>query len=175
MSRENDIAFLKARANKLQRAMIAKGWSRKALAAEAHCDEKTLRNVFAGEAVRDQTILTLARVLGIDIDLEAPSGAVDVSDELYGGYGRSVNSSYEGHHAVYRRTFSVTGGIYRSPMFIGWSDKERRFIFSESFVDSAHDTGARAHSGTIYISAQTNLVHLLRIMHKALDIMNSAA
>lgn len=168
---KSDDEFRKERGDRLQRAMVAKGWTRKVLAAQARCDEKTLRNVFSGATVRDQTIINLFQVLGLEPEMEPPLAKSEASEDLFGGYARTVNRAYEGIYLLYRRTFSESGGIYRSLISIEWSDFEKRFVFFENFKDSAALTGLRTHNGSVFISAHTNLVHLMTAVDGSVRLM----
>jgi hypothetical protein len=154
--------------------MVSKGWTRKILAAESKCDEKTIRNVFAGDPVRDQTVIVLSVALGIEPELDPSSVAAPVPSappELFGGYSRAVNKAYEGTYLLYRRTFSVKDGIYRSSLRIDWDEREGRFLFWEAFMDSSVEGGHRHHKGDVYLSAHTNLVHLVTAIEGSVRLM----
>src|SRR3954452_13394206 len=97
--------FLISRARKIERALVRRSWTRVHLAELTGYDERTIRNVLGGKAVRDQTIIDICQALGIEPDLD-PHGHIEVADRDYGEYPRGPYRKYEGSYFAYRRSFS---------------------------------------------------------------------
>jgi hypothetical protein len=51
----SEVEFLRARARKIERALVRNGWTRVHLAELTGYDERTIRNVLSAKPVRDQT------------------------------------------------------------------------------------------------------------------------
>ncbi len=74
-----DVEFLSARARKIERALVHKGWTRIRLAEVTGYDERTIRNVLSAKAVRDQTIADICQALGIDPNHD-PRNHIEIAD-----------------------------------------------------------------------------------------------
>src|SRR3954454_19197308 len=98
-----DAEILSARARKIERALVHKGWTRIRLAEVTGYDERTIRNVLSGKVVRYQTIVDICEALGIEPDFD-PHGHVEVADRLFGEYPRGPYRKYEGSYFTYRRS-----------------------------------------------------------------------
>lgn len=165
--------------------MAKAGLTREALAEKAACKERTLGNLLAGQAVRDQTVAKIARVLGID--LEDVLGSGDAAQtrkpapegraaEEYGGYLLSAYESYVGTYIGYRRVFSNKNELFRSVYEIDWDDELARLRFFElqRFRGANNRTVSSSHAGGVYISPHTAMIHLLTTFQGALRLVTLA-
>src|SRR5215211_9011011 len=116
--------FFSARANRIERALIKKNWTRVHLAEVTGYDERTIRNVLGRKLVRDQTIIDICQALGIEPELEDGSQYVEVADALYGEYPRGPYRKYEGGYFAYRRSFSSPISMMRTVIELEWSEGE---------------------------------------------------
>lgn len=164
--------------------MAKAGLTREALAEKASCKERTLGNLLAGQAVRDQTVAKIARVLGIDLEdilgdsapaavKPAPEGR---ASEAYGGYLLSAYASYVGTYIAYRRVFSAKNELFRSVYEFDWDDELARLRFFElqRFRGANNRTVSSSHAGGIYISPHTGTIHLLTTFQGALRLVTLA-
>jgi transcriptional regulator with XRE-family HTH domain len=162
VARSLDLEFRLERARRLARALTSKGWTRTFLASKIGCDEKTIRNLLAGEEARDRIVIDVSQALGVTPELEDAREHVNVAEDVFGGYLRSTHRGYEGFFHLYRRSYTKSGAIFKSVVEIRWDGEKDRFGFSEYYqLDEGEPRGARAHVGAVYISSYTNLVHLL--------------
>jgi len=164
MPRNSDLEFRIERAKRLERALRNKGWTRVQLAEKTGYDEKTIRNLLAGEPVRDHTIVDVSNALEVEPQLVNPYDDVDVASDIYGGYLRHTHRNYEGFFYAYRRSFTRPGEIFRSVFGIEWDQSSDYLIFSEYYqLEADEKYGAKSHDGIVYMSSYTSLVHLLTI------------
>jgi hypothetical protein len=75
-------------------------------------DERTIRNILSGKPVRDQTIVDVCQVLGIEPELEQDHH-IEIADEQFG--------AYEGAFFAYRRSFSAPSRLLRTVIEFAWS------------------------------------------------------
>ena len=169
MMRPDDSEFKLKRAKKLQRALRNKQWTRVFLADKTGYDEKTIRNVLNGAQVRDKTIVDVCQALGIEPIFDDVEELTEVADAQYGGYSRVTHRPYETFYAFYRRdTFDDDKLIYKSILEIFWDVTERRLSFKEYYRRrSTSIPGVKAHTGPVYISPHTSLLHMLTIFEGA--------
>ncbi len=165
--------------------MAKAGLTREALAEKAACKERTLGNLLSGQAVRDQTVAKIARVLGIDLEdvigggdetparKAAPEGR---ANEEYGGYLLSAYESYVGTYIAYRRVFSNKNELFRSVYEIDWDEDMSRLRFFElqRFRGSNNKPISSSHAGGLYISPHTAMIHLLTTFQGALRLVTLA-
>jgi len=164
MARSYDLEFRLARASRLNQALNNKHWTRTLLAEKTGYDEKTIRNLLAGEVVRDQTIIDVSQALGIAPELVNTIQNIDVSGDDFGGYTRSTHATYESYFHLYRRSFSENGKIFRGVVQIRWEDSDRRFNFLEYYIQGeGDDASIRFYEGPVYMSSYTSLMHFLTI------------
>ena len=153
MARSYDLEFRLARARKLERALGNKGWTRKQLAENTGYDEKAIRNILAGEPVRDQTVVDVSQVLGI----EPERNRAEVAEDEYGGYSRSTHRQYESFFYSYRRSFTNYGEIFKSIIEIDGTKLTINFVFLDYYeMDKVTGQDARAHTGAVFMSSFTN-------------------
>ncbi|MDX2158282.1 MAG: helix-turn-helix transcriptional regulator [Hyphomicrobiaceae bacterium] len=176
-------AAREAFARRVRLEMAKQGLTRETLAARAEVKERTLGNLLAANAVRDQTVARIARALSIDLDetlgsshLRAPGGADQNdarADEAYGGYMLSAWESYLGTYLAYRRAFSGKRQLVRTVYEIDWDEEQRRLRFLElqRFRGAGTKAVASSHAGGIYISPHTGLIQLLTTFQGALRLV----
>ena len=164
--------FRLARARKLERALRNKGWTRKQLAEETGYDEKAIRNILAGEPVRDQTVVDVSQALGIEPETDTQHDRVEVAEDEYGGYSRSAHRQYESFFYSYRRSFTNYGEIFKSIIEIRWDGIDNKFVFFDYYeTDKVTGQDARAHTGAVFMSSFTNLLHLQTIYEGSLRLI----
>ena len=172
MVRSYDLEFRLARARKLERALRNKGWTRKQLAEETGYDEKAIRNILAGEPVRDQTVVDVSQAVGIEPETDTKHDRVEVAEDEYGGYSRSTHRQYESFFYSYRRSFTNYGEIFKSIIEIRWDTIDNKFVFFDYYeMDKVTGQDARAHTGAVFMSSFTNLLHLQTIYEGSLRLI----
>lgn len=172
MDRDAELEFRLDRAKQIQRAMLNKGWTKSHLASKTGYDERTIRNLLAGQEMRDQTVIDVSQALGLEARIENDIDTVECADNIFGGYLRSTHKFYEGFYYLYRRSFTRDNAIFRGVVEVRWDDSDERFAFSEYYeADPDEENGVRAHKGALYMSSYTNLVHLLTIFEGSLRVI----
>lgn len=167
--------------------MAKQGLTREGLAERAEVKERTLGNLLAGQAVRDQTVAKVARVLGIGLETvvgeasvgeAAPLAETDArAGEAYGGYMLSAYEGYIGTYVAWRRVFSrkreAGGELYRSVYEIDWDEQLSRLRFLELQRFRARDDRriSASQGGGIYISPYTGLIQLFTTFQGALRLV----
>lgn len=174
MNRPYDLEFNLDRARKIERAIQNKKWTKTELSSKTGYDGKTIRNLLSGQVVRDQTVIDVCEALGIEPMLENTIENVACADDEFGGYLRNTHSFYEGYYHVYRRSFSEPGRIFQNVMHIRWDETDERLLFSDFYSpDPAEALGARVHSGTVYMSSYTGLVHLMTVYQGSVRLITA--
>jgi hypothetical protein len=164
------VEFLGARARKIERALVQKSWTRIRLAEVTGYDERTIRNVLGGKAVRDQTIVDICQALGIEADLD-PHGHVEVADRAYGEYPRGPYRKYEGGYFAYRRSFSSAVRIMRTVVELEWCEGEGLIFHEHSQFVAGRKQIDNSQSGHVYISQTTGLMHFLTTTEGAIRLV----
>lgn len=164
MAGGSDLEFRVERARTMRRAMQNCGLTQTVLATKSGYDERTIRNVLKGESVRDQTIIDICNALGVDPVLENNLLDREVSDNSLGGYTRATHRNYDGYYKGFRYSFSTKGKIFRSVFKLAWSDTDNHFRFDEYYQpDDSAPLKCKAHSGSVYMSPYTGLIHFLTV------------
>ena len=164
--------FLSARARKIERALVTKKWTRVHLANVTGYDERTIRNVLSGKAVRNQTILDISQALDIEAELEGEGHNVEVAGELYGAYARTPFLGYEGGFFGFRRSFTSPLLLMRTLFEFAWSDEQECLIFHEhSRFSNRQKVIDHSQNGRVYISPLTDLMHLLTTFQGAVRLI----
>ena len=144
-------------------ALRQKGWTRVHLARLTGYDERTIRNVLAGQKVRAQTVHDICQALGIAVQPPAPE-AVEIAAERLGGYTRPHVEAMIGLRSACRRSFRSPGGLIRTVFELSWSPElpglafreHQRYRLEGRVID-------HSQSGEVHVSAVTDLVHLLTL------------
>lgn len=159
----SDVEFRRKRAEKIAKAMLNKAWTQARLAEASGYDVRTIRNLLKGEKLRDQTIVDVCSVLGIEPEIAEIDQGVEVSEHGYGSYAREPYKHYEGVYFGYRRSFTVPNNFVRSIYEIKWRDDSRMFNFEErqSYVANSGQDIDYSQAGDVYISQHTDLIHLV--------------
>lgn len=163
--------FRKERAKRIEKARLAKGWTRNQLADHAGYTEKTIFNLLAGKPVKNLTVMHVCQALGLEPELEDESHYVEVADAAYGEYPRGPYRKYEGGYFAYRRSFSSPVRLMRTVIELEWSEDEG-LVFrehSQFFVDRKRVDNSQ--SGHVYISQTTGLIHLLTTVEGAVRLI----
>lgn len=147
----------------IERALARKGWTRVRLAKATGYDERTIRNVLSGRAVRTQTILDICQALQLGADALAEAAASpETAAEVYGGYSRRLYEGYVGAFVAYRRSFLARDSFLRTLFEFAWEARPAGLVFHEhqrySFRDRPID---HSQQGRVHISPVTDLVHLV--------------
>src|SRR5215211_1987880 len=153
--------FFSARANRIERALIKKNWTRVHLAEVTGYDERTIRNVLGAKPVRDQTIIDICQALGIEPDLEESSEYVEVAEAEYGEYPRGPYRRYEGGYFAYRRSFNSLARLMRTCVEIEWAEDEGLIFRELSQFQAGHRQVDNSQSGRVHVSQTTGLMHLV--------------
>lgn len=171
MAQRESGEFRLERAKKLQRALRNKQWTRTFLASKTGYDEKTIRNVLNGAQVKDKTIIDVCQALGIEPILDDLGESIEEANDHYGGYHRATHRPYETFYAFYRRDILDEKAIYKSILEIFWDSNERRLGFREYYkVASTSPPMIKAHTGPVYVSPHTSLLHLLTFFEGSVRI-----
>jgi hypothetical protein len=156
--------FRRRRGAKIEKAMINLSWTRAQLAAKSGRDIRVIRDLINGEpTVQAQSIQDICQALKIEPELYPSTPAVEVADLKYGAYARHPYKHYEGAFFAYRRSFSVPDLLVRSIFEIRWDDALRLLAFREILPDQVNTTKT-IDGGEIYISQNTDLVHLMTVI-----------
>jgi DNA-binding Xre family transcriptional regulator len=165
-----DVDFLSARARKIERALVHKGWTRVRLAEVTGYDERTIRNVLSAKAVRDQTIADLCQALGIDAEFD-PRSHIEIADLAYGEYPRGPYRKYEGGYFAYRRSFSSPVRLMRTVMELKWSEGEGLIFHDHGQFWVGRKQTDNSQSGHVYISQTTGLMHFVTSVEGAVRLI----
>lgn len=163
--------FFSARANRIERALIKKNWTRVHLAEVTGYDERTIRNVLGRKLVRDQTIIDICQALGIKPELEDESQYIEVADALYGEYPRGPYRKYEGGYFAYRRSFSSPVRLMRTVVALEWSEDVGLIFREHSQFKAGRRQIDNSQGGHVYISQTTGLMHLLTKVEGAVRLI----
>jgi DNA-binding Xre family transcriptional regulator len=164
----------------IKTAMIEKKMTQAELADAADCHEKTIQNLLAGRAVRDQTLFDVCMVLGLDFDkvkgtwareprdAPEPEGhAPQVAPVYMGAYTRAGVDHYIGSYLTVRPSFSVAGGVMAYRTDISWDDDWPSLLFQErDRPDKPY-----LHRGRLYIPASSMCIHLVSLTKGAMRMV----
>jgi DNA-binding Xre family transcriptional regulator len=182
----------------IRTAMIEKKITQSGLADAADCHEKTVQNLMAGKAVRQQTLFDVCMVLGLDYELvratwsgEAP-GSVAITGERAGpalankdeapapaGMGGEISPVYMGAYTRAGVDHYVGSYLTLRPHF---SDPTRVMAYRTDIVwdpiwpsltfeeRDRPDTGY-AHRGRVYIPASAAYIHLVSLTKGAMRMV----
>jgi DNA-binding Xre family transcriptional regulator len=164
----------------IRTAMIEKKMTQAELADAADCHEKTIQNLLAGRAVRDQTLFDVCMVLGLDFDrmkrawtgegrdapepdaADARAAPVDM-----GAYTRAGVDHYIGSYLTVRSSFSSPNGVMAYRTDIAWDDEWPSLLFQE------RDRPDRPylHRGRLYVPASSMYIHLVSLTKGAMRMV----
>ena len=169
-----EIQFRNARAKRIERALTDKKWTRIHLAKLTGYDERTIRNLLSGKAIRDQTIVDVCQALAIAPEL-GRDRHVEIADERFGSYARHSFLDYEGGFFAYRRSFSPKANLMRTVIEFAWSEQDECLTFQEhSRYKSVRKLVNNSQSGCVHISPHTDLIHLLTTWQGAVRLITLA-
>src|SRR4051794_12444072 len=167
----SDVDFLSARARRIERALVRNNWTRVRLAEVTGYDERTVRNVLSGKAVRDQTVMDICQALGIEPELEDETQFVEVAEATYGEYPRRPYRRYEGGYLAYRRSFSSPVRLMRTVFELKWSEDQGLVFNEHSHFLSGRKQVNNSQTGHVYISQTTGLIHFLTTVEGAVRLI----
>jgi DNA-binding Xre family transcriptional regulator len=168
----------------IKTAMIEKKMTQAELADAADIHEKTIQNLLAGRAVRDQTLFDVCMVLGLNFDKvkrawrgeeqprrDAPEPSAPVesraSPEYMGAYTRAGVDAYIGSYLTLRPSFSVPGGVMAYRTDITWDDEWPSLLFQER----DRPDKPFLHRGRVYIPASAPFIHLVSLTKGAMRMV----
>jgi len=171
----------------IKTAMIEKKMTQAELADAADIHEKTIQNLLAGRAVRDQTLFDVCMVLGLDFETvkgagrdrephepqsrnaPEPSAPVEgrAAPAYMGAYTRAGVEDYIGSYLTLRPSFSVPGGVMAYRTDIVWDDEWPSLLFQER----DRPDKPFLHRGRVYIPASSPFVHLVSLTKGAMRMV----
>jgi hypothetical protein len=166
----------KALAKKIEEICAAKNLPAKALAEDAKCNVRTIRNFFNGKSVREETTRRIAAVVGVNLiseRLEAQTGS-NSADVEHGLYSEDLVRSYIGYFYAYRRSFSIADNLVRALFKLEWDAKRACLTFQEFQTYHSSHLARRVHydqRGDVFISNTIGLVHLLTVQEGAVRLI----
>jgi transcriptional regulator with XRE-family HTH domain len=164
--------------------MIEKKMTQAELADAADIHEKTIQNLLAGRAVREQTLFDVCMVLGLDFekvrdarggtqqprrDAPEPSAAVEgrAAPTYMGAYTLAGVEEYIGSYLTLRPSFSVPGGVMAYRTDIVWDDEWPSLLFQER----DRPDKPFLHRGRLYIPASSMYIHLVSLTKGAMRMV----
>jgi hypothetical protein len=168
----------KALVKKVEQACRSKHLAPKALAQDANCNVRTIRNFLNGKSLREDTLQRIARAAGVDFEVAlAVERGVQITKSTsaeYGMYSKDLVQSYIGYFFAYRRSFSIPENIIRSLFKFEWDDKRPCLSFKEFQTYHSPFLARRVsydQKGDVYISNTIGLVHLLTVQLGAVRLI----
>ncbi len=182
----------------IRTAMIEKKMNQSELADAADCHEKTIQNLMAGKAVRQQTLFDVCMVLGLDYEMvratwsgEAP-GSVAVTGEravlvpvsdghspMPGGMGGDISPVYMGAYTRAGVDHYIGTYLTMRPHF---ADPSRIMAYrtdiawdpiwpSLTFEERDRPDAGYAHRGRVCIPASAAFIHLVSLTKGAMRMV----
>lgn len=165
----------------IRMAMIEKKITQATLAEEAACHEKTVQNLLAGRAVREQTLFDVCTVLGLDyqpvkdawsgtsvsgpMELRGDGGLA--SPVYMGAYTKAAVDDYIGTYITLRPAFSKPDLIIAYRTEIIWDPEWPSLVFEEfNRPDAKYQ-----HRGRIYVPASSPFIHLVSLTKGAMRMV----
>lgn len=165
----------------IKTAMIEKKMTQAELADASDCHEKTIQNLLAGKAVRDQTLFDVCMVLGLDFDKvkrswkqegrDAPDteGPIEAraAPTYMGAYTRAGVDHYVGSYLTLRPSFTADGAIMAYRTDISWDDEWPSLLFQER----DRPDKPFIHRGRLYIPTSSMYIHLVSLTKGAMRMI----
>ncbi|MEM1370797.1 MAG: helix-turn-helix transcriptional regulator [Pseudomonadota bacterium] len=165
----------------LRTAMAVKKMTQASLAEEAACHEKTIQNLLAGRAVRDQTLFDVCAVLGVEFQTvkDAWSGTVVsgpmelrgdgglVAPVYMGAYTRAAVDHYIGTFVTIRPAFGVPDTLISYVTRIVWDPDWPSLVFEELDRPDAK----YQHRGRVYVPTSSPFIHLVSLTKGAMRMI----
>ncbi len=169
----------------IKTAMIEKKMTQAELADASDCHEKTIQNLLAGKAVRDQTLFDVCMVLGLDFDrvkrawkhegrqdgrdapeTEGPAEA-RAAPAYMGAYTRAGVDHYLGSYLTIRPSFSQPEAVMAYRTDITWDDAWPSLLFQER----DRPDKPFVHRGRLYIPTSSMYIHLVSLTKGAMRMI----
>jgi transcriptional regulator with XRE-family HTH domain len=136
------------------------------LAERAQLSERTVSKFLNGDDVRPITAARIYAVFGWEPPKTrgAAAHSMDIADDYYGGYARSMHDAYSGVFACYRRSFVDPKKIITSVINVEWVPEENdvRYGFTEYLrYPLRGKMYEETFSGEFYAGPLSSLVHLV--------------
>lgn len=164
--------------------MIEKKLTQAELADASDCHEKTIQNLLAGKAVRDQTLFDVCMVLGLDFDKvkrawrvegkaetrdapEAEPSESRAAPAYMGAYTRAGVDHYLGSYLTLRPSFSAENAIMAYRTDITWDDDWPSLLFQER----DRPDKPFVHRGRLYIPTSSMYIHLVSLTKGAMRMI----
>lgn len=165
--------------------MIEKKLTQAELADASDCHEKTIQNLLAGKAVRDQTLFDVCMVLGLDFDKvkkawrgddkaearDAPEAGgpmqARAAPAYMGAYTRAGVDHYLGSYLTLRPSFSAENAIMAYRTDITWDDDWPSLLFQER----DRPDKPFVHRGRLYIPTSSMYIHLVSLTKGAMRMV----
>ncbi|MDX2204049.1 MAG: helix-turn-helix transcriptional regulator [Hyphomicrobiaceae bacterium] len=171
----------------IKTAMIEKKMTQAELADASDCHEKTIQNLLAGKAVRDQTLFDVCMVLGLDFDRVKRTWKPDVRPEAdardapetegpaaaraapayMGAYTRAGVDHYLGSYLTIRPSFTEAGAMLAYRTDITWDDAWPSLLFQER----DRPDKPFVHRGRLYIPTSSMYIHLVSLTKGAMRMV----
>ncbi len=167
----------------IKTAMIEKKMTQAELADASDCHEKTIQNLLAGKAVRDQTLFDVCMVLGLDFDRvkrawkpedrdrNAPEaeGPVEAraAPAYMGAYTWAGVDHYLGSYLTVRPSFSTPDAVLAYRTDITWDDEWPSLLFQER----DRPDKPFVHRGRLYIPTSSMYIHLVSLTKGAMRMI----
>ena len=166
----------KALARKVEEICRDKNFPAKALAEDAGCHVRTIRNFFNGKQIKEATIRKICAVVGVDLDAAiGKQTAITLSSNAqHGSYSEELVRDYVGYFYAFRRSFTVPGDFVRSLFNFEWERNYNCLRFKESQSYESSTLKRRVNydqTGDVFISNTVGLVHLLTVQLGALRLI----
>jgi hypothetical protein len=167
----------------IKTAMIEKKMTQAELADASDCHEKTIQNLLAGKAVRDQTLFDVCMVLGLDFDKvkrawkqdggerDAPEAEAPVearaAPAYMGAYTRAGVDHYLGSYLTIRPSFTAPDAVMAYRTDITWDDEWPSLLFQER----DRPDKPFVHRGRLYIPTSSMYIHLVSLTKGAMRMV----
>lgn len=171
----------------IKTAMIEKKMTQAELADASDCHEKTIQNLLAGKAVRDQTLFDVCMVLGLNFDTVKqawkPEGRQDGAERnapestgpaaaraapaYMGAYTRAGVDHYLGSYLTIRPSFTDPEAVMAYRTDITWDDEWPSLLFQES----ERPDKPFIHRGRLYIPTSSMYIHLVSLTKGAMRMV----
>ena len=149
----------------------------KALALDAGCDVRTIRNFFSGKSVKGITIRKICDAAKFDLDgfFQRSESITRSADREHGSYTEELVEHYIGYFWAYRRDFFLPNVLLRSLYEFRWDSSKSCLRFQEYQTYETSNPKRRVNndqSGDVFISNTVGLVHLLTSRLGALRLIS---
>jgi len=151
------------------------GVSQFALGAQCDCDERTIRKIYDGEAIRSSSkVIKICEFLKLDYDQLVKSVLPEENTtSLFGGYNRSQVEPYIGRYVAVHRSYIYEDRFIGSVFNIVWDTNLQQLKFQQEnrYTSSKGQKIDHSQKGDVYFSAHIGLLHILTIFQGAVRLI----